>query len=531
MLCVAALVNASAHGAARAESPDRGRVDVRVIGRLDTQPRIRVDGQQTTLAGTLGDETGLPVTGAITVLEPNAEQWTTCHQALAKPPLPAGFPTDASGNYCLRGPVLPDGTRIRLRLTAESHQARELTLPSERARSATAHIIAAPDVIDLDQQETFEVDAMVDPATASLDEAELFVECGGARTLLGSARPEAGHLHFASAVALLPGPGNCAWLVQSELDSSPRAVTLRSPARLRSLGWTTEGGEPHATIRVDLEWGARRVPLTVGVLEGRSDSDPVWTVPLSDAGVGILAVDALPTEPLTIRLAQAPSYVAKSNVLSVPPPLPWAGWVYVQGALLLGLAAWLVSSWRGSEKQGAGASPSARVTSPAASRPGEVTINGRAVDTHTGVPVPALVELWTLGTTSQELVLAVTADGEGRFSLPSRRPGPARLRGAAEGYVPADDPLPPGSPVLRMTQRRRAALAIFAAWLRPNRGAPSPPGSSRFPLPTPGEVQQRARTAQQAALADWARDIAAAAYGATPPTDADLSALDERKPS
>jgi len=529
MACVAALVNASGQRLAHAESPDRGRVDVRVIGRLDSQPRVRMDRQQTTLVGTLGDETGLPVAGAIAVLEPSPEEWTTCHQATNEAPLPGVLPTDASGNYCLRGPALPDSTRIRLRLTAESHQARELTLPSEPARSAAAHIVEAPEVIDLDQQESFEVDAMVDPAAMSRDQAELFVACGDARTLLGGARPEAGHLHFAVPVAALPGPGNCAWLVHSEVDSSPRAVTLRSPARLRSLGWTTEGTGPRATIRVDLEWGARRAPLTVGVLEGRSENQPVRTVPLSDTGLGILEVDELPTEPHTIRLTQAPSYVASSNVLSLPPPTPWAGWVYVQGALLLGLAAWLVSSWRSHEKQGA--SPRGHAKSPAASRSSEVVVSGRAVDAHTGVPVPALVELWALGTSSQELVLAVTADSEGRFSLPTRRPGPARLRGAAEGYLPADAPLPSGSPILRMMQRRRAALAIFAAWLRPTQGAPSPASSSRFPLPTPGEVQQRARAAQQGALADWARDIAAAAYGATPPTDADLSALDERKPS
>jgi hypothetical protein len=530
MLCAAALVNVSSQEQARAESQDRGRVDLRVIGRLDSQPRVRMDGQRTTLVGTLGDETGLPVTGAIAVLEPSPEEWTACHEATPKLPAPAGVPTDASGNYCLRGPALPDNTRIGLRLTAESHQTRELTLPGEHARRAAAHITLAPGVIDLDQQEAFEVDAMVDPA-ASLDAAELFVECGDTRTLLGRARAEAGHLHFALAVALLPGPGSCAWIVRGEVDSSPRAVTLKSPARLRSLGWTTEGGRPKVAIRVELEWGPRRAPLIVGVLEGQSAKQPVWTVPLSDAGVGILEFDALPEGPLSIRLARAPIYVASSNVLSLPPPRPWVGWVYVQGALLVALAAWLVSSWRSFDKKGPGPSASARAKSAATSRPHEVAVSGRAVDAHTGFPVQAKVELRALGTSSQELVLAVTADAEGRFSLPPRRPAQAGRSGAADGYLPADDPLPPGSPVLRMTQRRRAALAIFAGWVRPAKGTPGPLGPSRAPLPTPGEVEQRARAAQKGTVADWARDVAAAAYGATPPTDADLSALDERKPS
>ena len=264
----------------------------------------------------------------------------------------------------------------------------------------------------------------------------------------------------------------------------------------------------------------RSRPLDIGVLEGSLDSKHRLTVPLSSGGEGRLELDEPPTSSISLRLIRSPVYARPPDALTLPPPTKWPGWRVLEAASLLGLAVWLLFSWRSTEQK---STPGPVPGSPGVPRSAPTgPLAGRVTDAHTGHPIAASVRIFTVGPASEELALSVQAgsDGSFRFTRPS---GVCRLRAAADGYLELDGPLPAGPAAIRLVSRRRAALSLLASWFRGR----TPDG----PVPTPQEVGRSARSTGRAGVAEWAEEVARAAYAASPPSDADLSALAERKPS
>lgn len=493
-----------------------------VVGRLDTRPHIRLEPRQTTIAGVLTDESGVPVAGALRVLAPLPGAWGSC---LGGTPSPgeSDVPVDASGRYCLRGPTLPDSTRVTIRLSSSNFQTRPIDVALDPTRVERPRIEVSPELVQLDGRAAIVVEATTEGrAPAAGEAAELFIDCHGERTLLASARAENGRFRFSTAPSQLPGPDSCAFVVRSSIDSSPRPVVLQGQVGLRSSGWTEQGGRLRAVISVQLRWPSHIKPLTVGVLEAHRGLEHVLTVPLSDAGEGVLEVDTPPDGALSIRLTQAPPYARPAEALILAAPVPWRGWAPLQAAGLLGLAIWLAWSWLGAERRAPPSQESGAVRLPPFRKRGG-TVTGRAIDLHTGRPVAATIELLGVSPTSQQVLEQAHTDSSGHFSFEVRSTGLTRLRLTADGYVAFEGLLPAGEPVIRLTERRRAAVALLAAWVRAR--------SPAAPLPTPGEVLRTATATGRPAVARWAADVAAAAYGRTEPTDGDLSALAERKPS
>lgn len=523
------VLTGTSSGIALAEGEERARAEIHVLGRLDTRPRVRRDAEQTTLLGVLSDEAGVPVAGTVQVLEPAPTAWTSC-LAGAQTGRAADVHVDASGRFCLQGPALPPNTRARLRLSSPNYQTRNIEIPLEAKRGQRPRITAAPELVELDGDAEVVVEATTEsgPRTsgdlADGELAELYVDCGGVRTRLAETRAEGGLFRFTSSPKDLPGPESCAFIVRSSADSAPKPVVLQARARLSSSGWSEQDGRVRAVIRADLRWQGQTKPLTVGVLEGHSGQKHHFTVPLSDAGEGVLEVDTPPTETLSLRLVQAPPYARPADALALPAPTAWKGWQALEVAGLLGLAAFLVLSWLGGESRGLkdpdGTRPS-RTRLPVFGK--RTRVAGRAEDAHTSRPIAASIELLAVGTTAKELLESTESDVAGHFSFQVREPGLTRLRLTAEGYVAFEGPLPPGEPVIRLTERRRAALALLTSWVRAR--------SPTAPIPTPAEVHRQAEASGHPTVAQWAQDLAIAAYGRAPPTDGDLSALAERKPS
>jgi hypothetical protein len=520
----AALVMAmSSAGSALADVRERARVDIRILGRLEARPHIKRETEQTTILGVLADEAGVPVAGAISVLEPTPAAWRSCLDGTKVTTKTSEVALDTSGRFCLRGPALPQSTQARLRLSGPNHQTRDVEVGIEPQQRVRPKITASPQLIDLDDQTASVVEATLESgAPADGETAELHIDCQGTRTFLATTRAEGGRFRFETPSADLPAPGSCAFIVRSSADSSSRGVVLQGRASLSSSGWTESEGGLRAIVRVHLRWQTHTKPLTVGVLEGHSGQVHDFTIPLSDAGEGMVEVDAPPTEALSIRLAQEPLYVRRAEPLILPVPTAWQRWSVLEAVGLLGLAAFLAASWLGSESRSPrGPVPSPRVRLPGFRKRSRVT--GQALDAHTGRPLAAMVELLAVGTTAKELLESTQSDQDGHFSFRIQEPGLTRLRMSANGYVTFEGPLPPGEPVVRLTERRRAALSLLTDWVRTQ----SPLG----PVPTPGEVHREAQASGRSRVAEWAQDLAAAAYGKAPPTDRDLSALAERKPS
>jgi len=496
----------------------QGVAEIRILGRLDALPRVHLDSSGTTVLGVLTDEVGAAVSGNLRVLGPAAREWQPClGSAVGKA---QSIPIDASGRFCLRAPPLPPGSRVELELSSESHRTRVLELSLAAPLAPPPRILASPEIVDLGGAEELVVTASAEGLSDG-ERAELVVDCHGERVVVATEGATAGRLRFGVPPSALPGPNACALLVRAGTESSPRPVVLQGRATLAAGAWFRQGGRTRASIRAELRWKGGRRPLDVGVLEVSRHGEHLFTAPIS-RGLAALEFEDAPSQPLTVRLIRTPLSVRPPEALTLSPPTPWAGWRVLEGAALVGLALWLVLSWRSSPRREPERAPAP--SGPSRGKPGQGSVSGHVVDAHTGRPLGAQVRLLLAGPTAEEPLGTTVAGPDGQFELPVARPGGVlRVHASAEGYLPFQGPLGPGAPVLRLVARRRAALSLLTAWFRSK--------SPREPVPTPLEAGRRALARGSPGVAQWAEEVARAAYAATPPSDADLSALAERKPS
>jgi hypothetical protein len=119
------------------------------------------------------------------------------------------------------------------------------------------------------------------------------------------------------------------------------------------------------------------------------------------------------------------------------------------------------------------------------------------------------------------------SDADGKFrldALQTPRPEGALLRVRARWHATLVHPLPADGQVrVHLTAIRRALLERLVSWAG-LRGAPYPAGRA----PTPGEVVGIAERHEQPSVAEWAREIERAAYGASAP-DRELARDIERR--
>jgi len=512
-----ALVSLGLFALTSGEAAARSSTEIRVVGRLDARVRVRKERDRTTIIGVLTDESGVPVTGSIQLPGSADGNWQSCFARASETRARDSFVVETGGNFCLNGPPLPDSTRLMLRLSADGYRTRDLELGVSARSGTPPRIIEAPELVDPTSTTPLEIRAALD-GLASGEPAQLYVECQGRQTLLASSSARASELTFSIAPETLPGPGNCAWLVSAGSMSAPRSVVLQAQATLTSRGWTERAGRARATIQVGLQTRHDKRPLDQGVLEVTRDGRHVLTAALSPRGEAILEFEQAPDGVVEVRLAEAPLYARTAEPLRLEPPRRFGLWHVLQAAGLVALGVWLAQSWRGTERRGR--PPLVGVSEAGAREDGAAL--GRVLDAHTGRPVAARVEVFELRATTRELLQILETGDEGRFSL-EPAPGHVRkLRVTADGYATFEGVWSPATPLVRLVARRRAALALLAGWFR---------GQGSGPVPTPQQIQEAAASSGRRSVEEWARGVARAAYAAEPPSDADLSALAERKPS
>lgn len=497
--------------------------EIRVVGRLAARVRVEATPTGSAIIGVLTDETGMPVAGTVGVEEPSGP-WQSCvGRGAATASL---FATDEGGRFCVSGPKLARDARAVLRFAAEGYRSRELELGVATGGATPPRWLSAPDVIELDRAESVEVRARI--ADDAEEPAMLELDCSGERTILGRARAHEHEVRFVVEPTSLPGPGSCSLVVRANIESDARPVVLRAPARLTALGWSTTDGRPSARIGAELHFGEHTRPLAQGLLEVSHDGRHLLNAGLTPSGVAELEFDQTPPGKLTIRLIEFPPHVRAPLALELAPPGPWNVWHVFEAGLLALLGLWLFASWRSDRR------PAPRPNRLEMASRGARTnaIVGRIVDAHTGAPVPAAdVVLLAIGTSSEDVVSSAQADGAGRFELAPAEAGVTRLRVSAHGYLTFEGVLSAREPVIRLATRRRAALGLFASWARGQEWIARALGRAAPTVPTPEQITRVARTSGRDEVAEWTAGVAQAAYGPTPPSDADLSALAERKPS
>lgn len=147
--------------------------------------------------------------------------------------------------------------------------------------------------------------------------------------------------------------------------------------------------------------------------------------------------------------------------------------------------------------------------------------SGVVVDAHEGTVVTgAVIELCRPGFAREEVVLSVRSNDEGAFSIPAHeteKQKTYRLLIRARNFAKLALALPPpGHVKVYVVSTRRALLERLVSWTK-RRGHPFDSKAE----PTPDWVAEVAHSKRQPEVEAWAKAVSNAAFGATPPVDAE----------
>lgn len=506
-----------------------------VRGEAVLDVRVGGDGDAQEIRGTLRDDVGQPLGGQrleLSALDGARPAMLAAPRSCGHAPAPArpqpdtyAVDTDSLGVFCVRTTGLPVKGRVRVRFAGsgalDARSWDEAYDVDRRAPSLAWDPL--PDALELDARAARV--AVRATARAGADRAVdgLWLTLTDERgAQLGRARTDAdGRAAFDVPTDALAGPGVGELLVRADDGATPLRAKVLRVAKVSLVGAApTEPIVPHDGHTITLAAETSRGPASSGTVEARVGAELVGTAAVVDGRAHLpLAFDVPTSGTLEISFAYLPSSSGLRGsaplTLRVPvkPPSLWrkAPLLLVAAALLLVLA----NGWRRLPRPARVALRGARharlpeiVVLPDDGAPG---LAGVVLDAHERRPLAGVrVSVRSRDFEGDRELAATTTDERGEFRL-AVDAVPSRVI-TAEGPLHArvEVPMPTrGRAQLGLSLRRRAVLERLMDALR--RAGPAWSGK---PEPTPSAVAKLADARARGDVADWARAVEDAAYGA-----------------
>lgn len=497
---------------------------------------VAADGDAQEIRGTLRDDVGQPLGGrrvelsvmdgarAVPLGTPRA---CGAGGAPTQPqPDTVALETDAGGVFCVRTGGMPTSGRVRARFgggSALDAGAWERAYDLARGAAALAWD-PLPDALDLDGR-TARVGARVTASAGAdrpIEGAWLSLsDERGAR--LGKVRTDArGRAVFDVATDALAGPGVGALVVTSEGGAELHAKIVRA-ARV-----TLVGAPPAAPIvpsdghELTLAVETSRGPALSGAVEARVGAQVVGTGAVAGGRATVpLAFDVPVAGSLEVTFTFLPTSAGLRGgpplTLRVPvrPPSLWrkAPLLVVAAVLLLVLA----NGWRRlprparlATREAPGARLPDLVLLPDDGAPG---VRGVVLDAHERRPLAGItVAVRARDFQGDREIAATTTDERGEFTLGVDAASSRVLVAEGPLHTRVEVPTPRrGRAQLGLQLRRRAVLERLMEALKR-----AGPAWITRPEPTPSAVARLAEGRARGDVAEWARAVEDAAYGAEP---------------
>lgn len=336
-----------------------------------------------------------------------------------------------------------------------------------------------------------------------------------------------------------PGPANIHFAFDGTSQFKPFEtefpVERTVSVYLQTVYWqgkVTAGGRLSAKIRADSVVG----PPTSGFVEVLAIGSSPRLFPVSPEGMANISLPSPKREgrgEVAIRYQSSVRGWGGTSELRLPieviAPSKWipAGWA----ALTLLVLGWFTWSRRRVEVEPHAPIPPrtprayAHVEMIEAAQDAEAGWSGVIVDAHDAVVIGgAAVELRLPAFDGELTLFSTVSDAEGQFVIPAElatKHASLRLEIHARGYAGLGLQLPsPGRVKVFLVSVRRALLERFVGWTK-RRGPPYASGAE----PTPDWVASIAETKGHREIENWAKAVAAAAFGQHAPPDADAPDL------
>jgi len=319
-------------------------------------------------------------------------------------------------------------------------------------------------------------------------------------------------------------------------------VERRAIARL-SLAATPPPSDPNEGVQLTVGVGSVAGAVTSGWVEALVDGKPAGVAPVSAGAAHVVATFAETRgKPVSVVLRYVPSgagFVAGDLVVvtaPIRPPSPWRGtpWLLAAGAV----AYWVVRSWKRPER----ASRARRNERPAKevgrasvevveADPSRSGWRGRVLDAHEGTPIEAArISILVPVFDGEGVAATQTSAADGSFTIAkvkAARNDGSRLVVTAPYHATLSAPVPKdGILSVGLVSRRRALLERLVSWANRAGGL----WVSRRREPTPLEIAELARRRQDENAAEWAAQVAEAAYGPSPPDERREGEIVSREP-
>ena len=550
-------------------APAHARIAIHVRGSTEFEGAVvtAVTDNDLQIQGRLKDELGAPIGNAklqlstigqahevvgLTVLGSCSSETTATRANGARPsPVSASTTTTATdGTFCVRlsANALKPGSSVQLRYEGSEDYAgtQHVLAPVDPRLALSGQFEALPHNVSLDEALTpltLSVTPSLErtlgepptiPMALALYEPSISPE---ARLLEKFATKLGASTTLTLRSAMLGSPGPAELVLSFDGNNQFRPLVLRKKI-LRTINVAIELLElPTAvtagdTLRVNCHLNSRWGTVTSGSVELMVNGTLQSLLPVSkDGKTAFVITTPQPNQTkLTLELRYQPSQEgfvagpAKIATLTLLPPSPFrfTGWI-IAGLLVLGWFGW---SRRRPPKVQEDTKPlvpqPARAHIEVLGPPSDANIGweGSVVDAHESHPLGSVrIALVQQGFGRTNVLFEVHSDEAGTFCIP-RSAVPqgthCELVVDATAYATFTTELPPpGHVKLHLVSIRRAILDRLVAWSR-RKGAPFRSKSD----PTPDWIAQVARQRGNQEVERWAKAVSTAAFGISPPADA-----------
>ena len=541
---------------ARAQPAAQLRVHVRGSSQIDvvawSEPGAFV------LRGTLLDDAGVPIGGAPLIVQlvggggalaelPPAQ--ACAPPTRGAPPGPRASPegylieTDDRGAFCVRGRAALGDAALRVRFSGSKlYEGSERKVQADTPGTALTPVLLRldppVDEIDLDRESIPVVASLQadrrDPARSSpgapppREGLAVVLEDERGKRLAEALTGGDGRARFEVRTADLAGPGQGELRTRFDGSGSLAKATATQPVVRRAQATLApahpiEPADAEDGVPIDVDVTSSRGPVEAGVVEALRGGESVGAGAVQGGRARVIAAFIAGREgrvPLTLRYVPAAPWWRAGSELQVEVPVRGPGvWrQLVIGALVLGIAGWVLGGWRRAPKPAARADGEAKPPVPSGRAGVQIVgpsegargYRGVVTDAHDGAPIAGAEITIVVPTFEGSGVIArVTTDRSGAFSLDAEHRADARLAVNAPLHSAHEQGLPPPSTLgITLVTRRRALLDRLVRWAR-RHGAPF----EGPPEPTPGHVRRVAGRSQDRDVEQWAARLEDAAFG------------------
>lgn len=518
--------------------------ELEVVGQLTVHTETETtDEGHLVIRGRMNDEVGSPVGGALTVQtqagKPANVQlcpWLS-PESVPSPrkqlESPGTIHVGIDGTFCF---VAEEKKGLVLEAQSEHFlkTVHDLDLGRERALSRP-RFVQAPATIDLHLEESHIVQILARSESRPPKGASLVLNllCTEPQLLGESSLEESRLQRFEFRPPTGVRPGTCQLVAtvsapEHKSLSASRSVLLRERIELTVDRTSHESGLFVLAVKAQgVATSRHHQSLDEGLVEAREEGAFVGLGPVR-GGAATLEFETNET-PRNIELAYVPASSAylpgTQIVVTVPARGSGFRWASLHTIGLLAFCFWLGYAWL-RPKPGIGkgstiAPPRRQLLHEAGRKSGP--ISGRVLDAHTGDPLNGMrVALSEVGPEKSHFLEQVTTDSSGAFDFTTRLENHPLLVLSVEGenYMSLSSAARAAELTVHLTLRRRALVHGLVTWAR-KAGRPW----DEKPAATPSSVEKTATERGDLSKAEWARKVAAAAYGPLAPTEGTARAL------